>query len=73
MGRSLSHTLTIYIHSLKFIRYKVINSSGMTMLAPWKLDPYTVMRLNSGRREDDVLKGGHNVYGCSNTCPVSAW
>ena len=45
----------------------------MTMLAPWKLDPYTVMRLNSGRREDDVLKGGHNAYGCSNTCPVSAW
>ena len=30
----------------------------MTMLASWKLDPYTVMRLNSGRRGDDVLKGG---------------
>ena len=31
----------------------------MTMLASWKLDPYTAMRLNSGRRGDDVLKGGH--------------
>ena len=30
----------------------------MTMLASWKLDPYTVMRLNSGRRGDDVVKGG---------------
>ena len=29
----------------------------MTMLISWKLDPYTVMRLNSGRRGDDVLKG----------------
>ena len=29
----------------------------MTMLTSWKLDPYTVMRLNSGRRGDDVLKG----------------
>ena len=47
------------MHSLKFISYKVINSSGVTMLASWKLDPYTVMRLNSGRRGDDVLKGGH--------------
>ena len=27
------------------------------MLTSWKLDPYTVMRLNSGRRGDDVLKG----------------
>ena len=25
----------------------------MTMLTSWKLDPYTVMRLNSGRRVDD--------------------
>ena len=30
----------------------------MTMLTSWKLDPYTVMRLNSGRRGDDVVKGG---------------
>ena len=51
--------LTIYVHSLKFISYKVINSSGITMLTSWKLDPYTVTRLNSGRRGDDVLKGGH--------------
>ena len=29
------------------------------MLTAWKLDPYTVMRLNSGRRGDDVVKGGH--------------
>ena len=29
----------------------------MTMLISWKLDPYTVIRLNSGRRGDDVLKG----------------
>ena len=29
----------------------------MTLLTSWKLDPYTVMRLNSGRRGDDVLKG----------------
>ena len=29
----------------------------MTMLTSWKLDPYTVMRLNSSRRGDDVLKG----------------
>ena len=29
----------------------------MTMLTSWKLDPYSVMRLNSGRRGDDVLKG----------------
>ena len=27
------------------------------MLTFWKLDPYSVMRLNSGRRGDDVLKG----------------
>ena len=25
----------------------------MTMLTSWKLDPFTVMRLNSGRRVDD--------------------
>ena len=31
----------------------------MTMLTSWKLDPFTVMRLNSVRRGDDVLKGGH--------------
>ena len=50
------------MHSLKFISYKVISSSGMTMLTSWKLDAYTLMRLNSGRRGDeggDVLKGGH--------------
>ena len=34
----------------------------MTMLTSWKLDPYTVMRLNSGRRGDDVLKEGHLTY-----------
>ena len=33
----------------------------MTMLTSWKLDPYTVIRLKSGRRGDDVLKGGHLV------------
>ena len=27
----------------------------MTMSASWKLDPYTVMRLNSGRRGDDIV------------------
>ena len=62
--------LTIYIHSLKFISYKVINSSGMTMLTSWKLDPYTVMRLNSGRRGDDVLKGGH--LACSSHKPLTS-
>ena len=62
--------LTIYIHSLKFISYKVINSSGLTMLASWKLDPYTVMRLNSGRRGDDVLKVGHLV--CSSHKPLTS-
>ena len=34
----------------------------MTMLTSWKLDRYTVMRLNSGRRGDDVLKEGHLAY-----------
>ena len=29
------------------------------MLTSWKLEPYTVMRLTSGRRGDDVLKGAH--------------
>ena len=29
----------------------------MTMLTSWKLDPYTIIRLNSGRRRDDVPKG----------------
>ena len=62
--------LTIYIHSLKFIGYKVINSSGMTMLTSWKLDPYTVMRLKSGRRWDDVLKGGH--LACSSHKPLTS-
>ena len=62
--------LTIYIHSLKFISYKVINSSGMTLLTSWKLDPYTVMRLNSGRRGDDVLKGGH--LACSSHKPLTS-
>ena len=47
------------MHSLKFISYKVISSSGMTMSTSWKMDAYTLMRLNSGRRGDDVLKGGH--------------
>ena len=40
----------------------------MTMLASWKLDPYTVMRLNSGRRGDDVLKGGHVTDNSANLC-----
>ena len=31
----------------------------MTMLTSWKLDPHTVVRLKSGRRGDDALKGGH--------------
>ena len=62
--------LTIYIHSLKFISYKVINSSGMTMLISWKLDPYTVMKLNSGRRGDDVLKRGH--LACSSHKPLTS-
>ena len=70
--------LTIYIHSLKFISYKVINSSGMTMLMSWKLDPYTVMTLNSGRRGNDVLKGGHLACSFQNTHlgigkPTNGW
>ena len=40
------------------------------MLASWKLDPYTVMRLNSGRRGDDVLKGGH--LACSSHKPLTS-
>ena len=47
-----------------------MNSSGMTMLTSWKLDPYTVMRLNSGRRGDDVLKGGH--LACSSHKPLTS-
>ena len=35
----------------------------MTLLTSWKLDPYTVMRLNSGRGGDDVLEGGHLACG----------
>ena len=67
-----NHYLTIYIHSVKFISYKVIiiNSFGLTMLTSWKLDPYTVMRLNSGRRGDDVLKGGH--LACSSHKPLTS-
>ena len=42
----------------------------MTMLTSWKLDPYTVMRLNSGRVGDDVLKGGH--LACSSHKPLSS-
>ena len=42
----------------------------MTMLTSWKLDPYTVMRLNSGRRGDDVLKGGH--LACSSHKPLTS-
>ena len=42
----------------------------MTMLASWKLDPYTVMRLNSGRRGDDVLKRGYLV--CSIHKPLTS-
>ena len=42
----------------------------MTMLKSWKLDPFTVMRLNSGRREDDVLKGGH--LACSSHKPLTS-
>ena len=44
----------------------------MTMLASWKLDPYTAMRLNSSRRGDDVLKGGHLVC-CSNKPLTSSY
>ena len=40
------------------------------MLASWKLDPYTVVRLNSGRRGDDVLKGGH--LACSSHKPLTS-
>ena len=42
----------------------------MTMLTSWKLDPYTVMRLNSGRGGDDVLKGGH--LACSSHKPLTS-
>ena len=42
----------------------------MTMLASWKLDPYTVMRLNGGRRGDDVLKRGYLV--CSSHKPLTS-
>ena len=42
----------------------------MIMWTSWKLDPYTVMRLNSGRRGDDVLKGGH--LACSNYKPLTS-
>ena len=42
----------------------------MTMLTSWTLDPYTVMRLNSGRRGDDVLKGGH--LACSSHKPLTS-
>ena len=52
------------------LSYQVINSSGMTMLMSWKLDPYSVMRLNSGRRGDDVLKGGH--LACSSHKPLTS-
>ena len=55
---------------LKFISYKVIKSSGMTMLTSWKLDPHTVMRLKSGRRGNDVLKGGH--LACSSHKPLTS-
>ena len=44
----------IYSQTAKTV-FSHLNSSGMTMLASWKLDPYTVMRLNSGRRGDDFL------------------
>ena len=42
----------------------------MTLLTSWKLDPYTVMRLNSGRGGDDVLKGGH--LACSSHKPLTS-
>ena len=42
----------------------------MTLLTSWKLDPYTVMRLNSGRRGDEVLKGGH--LACSSHKPLTS-
>ena len=42
----------------------------MTMLTSWKLDPDTAMRLNSGRREDDVLKGRH--LACSSHKPLTS-
>ena len=43
------------------------------MLASWKLDPYTVMRLNSGRRGDDVLKGGGGGHlACSSHKPLTS-
>ena len=42
----------------------------MTMFTSWKLDPYTVMRLNSGRREVDVLKGGD--LACSSHKPFTS-
>ena len=35
------------------------------MLTSWKLDPYTVVRLNGGTKGDDVLKGGH--LACTST------
>ena len=40
------------------------------MLTSWKLDPHTVMRLKSGRRGDDVLKGGH--LACSSHKPLTS-
>ena len=40
------------------------------MLASWKLDPYTVMKLDSGRRGDDVLKGEH--LACSSHKPLTS-
>ena len=42
----------------------------MTLLTSWKLDPYTVMRLDSGEGGDDVLKGGHLV--CSSHKPLTS-
>ena len=42
----------------------------MTLLTSWKLDPFTVMRLNSGRGGDDVLKGGR--LACSSHKPLTS-